>query len=157
MSKVFEDYFSELQADMVSICLEYVNDRADKIYIYCSHEKGIISSYFFYCINGKVVKKHKLNDALVITNEKDNFVYDTSGERQGAVLKIINSNIEKIIQVCKEYKVEMPTEMKLIYDVGKNSLKADYKYDLVYFNDAIKTADDIALEWFNQIQAENNN
>lgn len=34
MSKVFENYFSELQADMVSICLEYVDDRAEKIYIY---------------------------------------------------------------------------------------------------------------------------
>ncbi len=33
MSKVFEDYFSELQADMVSICLEYVENRAEK-YIY---------------------------------------------------------------------------------------------------------------------------
>ena len=25
MSKVFEDYFSEIQADIVSICLEYVD------------------------------------------------------------------------------------------------------------------------------------
>lgn len=30
MSKVFEDYFSELQADMVSICLEYVDNMAEK-------------------------------------------------------------------------------------------------------------------------------
>jgi hypothetical protein len=36
MEKIFEDYFSELQADMVSICLEYVEDRAEKVYIYCS-------------------------------------------------------------------------------------------------------------------------
>lgn len=33
MEKIFEDYFSELQADMVSICLEYVEDRAEKVYI----------------------------------------------------------------------------------------------------------------------------
>ncbi len=31
MGKVFEDYFSELQTDMVEICLEYVEDRAEKI------------------------------------------------------------------------------------------------------------------------------
>lgn len=42
----------------------------------------------------------------------------------------------------------MPTEIKLIYDVKKNSLKAEYKYDLVYSNDPVKTADDIAMEWF---------
>lgn len=157
MSKVFEDYFSEFQADMVSICLEYVNDRADKIYVYCSHEEGFISSEFFYSINGVVVERHKLNDALAIVNEKANFVYDTSVERQRGVLKIINNNIEKIIHLCKEYKREMPTEMKLIYDVNKNKLTADYKYDLVYSNDPVKDADDIALEWFEQIQAENSN
>ena len=31
--KVFEDYFSELQSDMVSICLEYVDNEAEEIYI----------------------------------------------------------------------------------------------------------------------------
>ena len=44
MEKMFEDYFSEIQADMVSICLEYVEKRAEKIYIYCSFENGMISS-----------------------------------------------------------------------------------------------------------------
>ncbi len=36
MKKVFEDMFSELQADMVSICMEYVEEKAEKIFIYCS-------------------------------------------------------------------------------------------------------------------------
>lgn len=35
MEKTFEDYFSEIQSDMVDICLEYVQDRADEVYIYC--------------------------------------------------------------------------------------------------------------------------
>ena len=33
MEKTFEDYFTEYQADMVSICLEYVDWHADVIYI----------------------------------------------------------------------------------------------------------------------------
>lgn len=33
MTKIFEDFFSEYQADMVSICLEYVDDKADKIWL----------------------------------------------------------------------------------------------------------------------------
>ncbi len=41
MPKVFEDYFSELQANMVAVCLEYVEDRADDIFIYCSYEPKI--------------------------------------------------------------------------------------------------------------------
>nr|WP_242168311.1 hypothetical protein [Priestia koreensis] len=45
--KEFEDQFSELQGDMISICLEYVEDRADKVYVYDSCEKGITSGRFF--------------------------------------------------------------------------------------------------------------
>ncbi len=42
MSKTFEELFSEIQSDMVSICLEYVENRADKIFIYCSFEAKVL-------------------------------------------------------------------------------------------------------------------
>ncbi|WP_078552230.1 DUF600 domain-containing protein [Bacillus alkalicellulosilyticus] len=150
MSKNFEDKFSELQADMVAICLEYVENRAEKIFIYCSFEARVISSDFFYCINGKVVRKHKLNDA--ISNPND-FHYDTSGERQSGVLTILINNIKEMINLCDEYNREMPSEIKLIYSVVNNSLSADYKYDMVYSNHPEKTADDISREWFEEIQS----
>lgn len=152
MNKTFEDYFSELQADMVSICLEYVEKKADKIYIYCSFESRVISSGFFYNINGMIVERHKLNDAV---DSKINFRYDVTGDRQGGVMDIINDDIKKLMKLCKEFGKEMPTEIKLIYDVKRNSLKADYRYDLVYTNDPVKTADHIELEWFEQIKSEN--
>ena len=38
---------------MVEICLEYVEDRAEKIYIYCSFEGGVQSCNFFYKVNCK--------------------------------------------------------------------------------------------------------
>ncbi|MED4402846.1 DUF600 domain-containing protein [Metabacillus fastidiosus] len=140
---------------MVSICLEYVFERANKIYIYCSHEEGFISNDFFYDINGKIVERHKLNDALINEESNVNFSYDTSVDRQKAVVRIINENIKEMIKLCKEYERDMPTEMKLIYDVKSGSFKAEYQYDLVYTNDDIKTADHIAEEWFEEIK--NNN
>ncbi|USK82584.1 DUF600 family protein [Peribacillus frigoritolerans] len=147
----FEDIFSELQADMISICMEYVEDRADKVYVYASCEEGVISSSFFYLINNKYVKSHKLNDALENGDER----YDVSTERGFMVLDIINENTEKIKVLCKEYERDMPTEMKLIYDVKSGNFKAEYKYDLVYTNDDIKTAHHIANEWFEELK--NNN
>ena len=151
MSKVFEDYFSELQADMVSICLEYVENRAQKIFIYCSFEEGLVSSDFFYKVANSVLERHKLNDIVNEGQEK----YNIDVDRQMAVMDIINEDIEKIYKLCKEYKREMPTEIKLIYDVDKNSLEGEYKYDIVYSNDPVKTADYIAMEWFEKIQLEN--
>ncbi|MGG0286149.1 immunity protein YezG family protein [Peribacillus butanolivorans] len=149
--KEFEEIFSELQADMISICMEYVEDRADKVYVYASCEEGIISSSFFYLINNKYVKSHKLNDALENGDER----YDVSTERGFMVLDIINDNVEKIKVLCEEYERDLPTELKLIYDTKSCKLQAEYKYDLIYTNDDVKTAHHIANEWFEEIK--NNN
>ncbi|KON67453.1 immunity protein YezG family protein [Peribacillus butanolivorans] len=149
--KEFEEIFSELQADMISICMEYVEDRADKVYVYASCEEGIISSSFFYLINNKYVKSHKLNDALENGDER----YDVSTERGFMVLDIINDNVEKIKVLCEEYERDLPTELKLIYDTKSGKLQAEYKYDLIYTNDDVKTAHHIANEWFEEIK--NNN
>lgn len=144
----FEDKFSELQADMISICMEYVEDRADKVYLYASCEEGVVSSSYFYLINNKYVECHKVNDALSKGEEE----YDVSQDRQFAVLDIINEDVEKIKELCKEYEKDMPTELKLIYNVKSGKLQAEYEYDLVYTNDDVKTADDIAEEWFEEIK-----
>ncbi|WP_242214124.1 immunity protein YezG family protein [Bacillus cereus group sp. BfR-BA-01383] len=149
--KEFEEKFSELQSDMISICMEYVEDRADKVYVYASCEEGIISGRFFYLINNIHVKCHKVNDALGDRDER----YDVSRERQFMVLRIICEDIEKVKALCKEYERDMPTEMKLIYDAHSGKFKAQYKYDLVYTNDDVKTASHIADEWFEEVK--NNN
>jgi len=148
MSKVFEDYFSEIQADMVAICLEYVENVAETIYIYCSHEEGMISSDFFYRINNQLKERHKINECGTIS-------YDVSTDRQDMVLEILNDDIEKMINLCKEYDRPMPTEMKLVYEVKNNSLVADYQYELVYSLDDVKTADEISEEWFAEISKKN--
>jgi hypothetical protein len=145
MAKVFEDYFSEFQTDMVSICMAYVENVADKIYIHCSYEAGVISSNYFYCINGQVKKKHKINECGSIQ-------YDVSPARQEKVLDILIEDIKKIKNLCEEYKREMPTEMKLIYDVQTRKFNAEYSYELMYSNNPVKTADDIAYEWLEEVK-----
>lgn len=144
----FEEQFSALQADMISICMEYVENRAEKVYVYASCEEGIISSSFFYLINKKYVKCHKVNEALKIGEQE----YDISPERMLLVLRIINEDIEKVKELCMDYKREMPTEMKLIYEVKSGNFKAEYQYDLIYTHDDIKTADHIADEWFEEVK-----
>jgi hypothetical protein len=150
MVKVFEDYFSELQADMISICLEYVENKADKIYIYCSYEHNSYIGSCFFNINNFILDRHELNKGAA----NQSFTYDTSVERQRMLLRIINEDIEKIFDLCKEYGKPMPTEMKIIYDVKKNSMKAEFKYDLVYSNKKDTSAMDICDKWFEEIKAQ---
>ncbi len=76
--------------------MEYVEDRADKVYVYASCEEGMISGKFFYLINNQYVKCHKVNDALKIGEER----YDVSPGRMFKVLQIIGEDIEKIEILC---------------------------------------------------------
>lgn len=144
MAKVFEDYFTEIQADMVAICLEYVEKRAERIYIYCSFEDGMVSSGFFYKINSKIVKKNELNNAIADGQKR----YDVSIPRQKEAINIINDDIKALKRLCQEHQREMPTQIKLIYDVISNRLNADYSYDIIFSNDSKKTAYDVLEEWY---------
>jgi hypothetical protein len=155
MEKVFEDYFSEYQSDMVAICLEYVDNKADDIYIYCSYEPKMYVFDVFYKINGKIVHKHQLNEAIKNSEGQYNVVYDVSRERQKATLRIGNENLKLIHKKCEEFNKEMPTEIKLHYNVKQNSLKGQYKYDLVYSNDDELLPDDIFDIWFEDVKQRN--
>src|SRR5699024_4650492 len=153
--KVFEDYLTDLQADMVDICLEYVENEAEDIYLYCSYEPKMYVFDFFYKINGNIVHKHQLNEAVKKSNNPHEQVYDISKERQVTALKKGNQKIKSIHEKCKEYDREMPTEIKLHYNVRQNSLNGKYKYDLVYSNDEELLPDDIFDLWFEEIKDDN--
>ena len=106
MKKGFEHVFSDIQADMVSICLEYVEGRAETIFIYGSYESKVLSCDYFFKVAGNLYERHKLPEG-----------YDVSVDRQKACMRILLDDMKKLISTCAEYEAEMPTEIKLIYDV----------------------------------------
>jgi hypothetical protein len=147
-SRKFEDLFTEFQADMVSVCLEYVNDIAEKIYIYVSCEGKLIAADFFFRIDGSIRRRHALNENSV---ER----YDVSEERQYAVLEMLTDDVKKIKKLCEESDKPMPAEFKLIYDVQSRSLDASYQYESMRNRFPDKTPLTILDEWISQIcQAE---
>lgn len=145
MNKVFEDEFSGVQGKMIQACLEYVESRAEYVYIYASCEPPCISGNFFYKINGELLKKHKLGEG-----------YDVSGKRQFACLDVLTESIKELREICRNYETDMPTEIKIIYDVTHNKVDAAYRYDCVYTKTRNKTSQDVVEEWFEKIKAEDN-
>lgn len=149
MKKGFEDVLAELQAEMVAIYLEYVNNRADDIYIYCSCEL----SYFFnvfYKINGKVVQKKQLNEVL------EDKIYDLSKEKQWSILHKGIEILKQLHNKCLKNLIRKCLPKKIHYKVKENKLQATYKYDLVWSNDDMLLPDDIFLSWFEEVRQENN-
>ena len=124
----FEDKFMEVQVSMISLAMEYVQNQAEKVYIYCISEEALLSFDVFYKINGIVTKMHAVNE---IINKK----VDTSKNMMVAVQRFGLEDIQKLLDVCQEYDREHPTEMWLIYDAQKNSLDSRYSYEGRYDKD----------------------
>lgn len=146
--KVFEDYLSGLITDMVEICLEYIEDKADKIYILCGNEENVLSGSYFYNIHGKIVKKHKVNDALMESESR----IDASIDRMQQVNKIIVADVEELTKRCKEFNRDIPTQMKIVYEVNTHKLNTDISYDLKYANTKDKCWLDTFEEWFDEVE-----
>ena len=123
----FEDKFMEIQASMISLALEYVQNQAEKVYIYAIAD-SFYSFNLFYKIKGNIVHKHLVNDILL----NDSHV-ETS--LQTVLLKEGIKDVESMIDIYQEYNREHPTEMWLIYDTQKNSLDSRYSYEGRYDKD----------------------
>ena len=149
MTKIFEDEFMDWQADMVDIAKEYIDDRAEKIYLYGSIEEGEYFFNLFYQIKNKVVFMNQVNSVLTASEEK----YDISDDRQYQVLRVGVDDLKEIAEICKKYKKEIPSQFKLFYDVKQNSLKTKYKYGLLYSNTRDLDTDDIFMSWYEEVKS----
>ena len=141
---MFEDEFSELQADMVDICNEYSCEKADKIFIYVSYE-GLLNTDYFYSINGDIIERHKLNTSGI------NADFDVSVDCQKQVLNILKEDVYKIKAVCDKYNQPMPTEMRLVYEPKTKKFTAEYKYENQFTDDMALS--DIVNAWFEEEKA----
>ena len=142
----FEDKFMEVQASMISLALEYVQNQSEKVYIYCISEEALLSFDVFYKINGIVTKMHAVNE---IINKK----VDTSKNMMVAVQRFGLEDIQKMLDVCQEYNREHPTEMWLIYDVQKNSLDSRYSYEGRYDKDEELIPRLEFEKWFEEVKS----
>lgn len=144
MAQVFEDFISEIQTDMVDVCLEYVQDQADYIYIYGATEEHMYYGSYFYKIGGEFVEKDKVNRIIP--------GIDTSASVQTQVGKILVEDLLKLKSVCEHFGRKLPTEIKLVYDVEKNSLTADYSYENTLEKSGLIGADAVE-NWFENLNS----
>ncbi|HEM6265976.1 TPA: hypothetical protein U2C71_001190 [Streptococcus suis] len=146
--KHFEDKFMDIQAGMISLCLEYVKGQVEKIYIYGVSD-SLISFNVFYKIKGKIIQKHQVNEYLDANNKIDSNL-------QSQLLCHGVEDLEEIVELCKKHNHEHPTEMWLVYDAETNSLDAKYSYEARYEKDLDLLLDPVDEfgKWFEEVKAE---
>ena len=143
MNRVFEDQLMEIQSDMISLSLEYVENKAETVYIYVVLEDGLVSFDVFYKIGGFISEKSDVNEYL---SEKIN----DSDDIQFSLLEYGIEDAEKIEVLFKENSKEVPTEIRLVYDVKNNSLKSNYRYDAMYEKNEDLSVSDVFEAWIQE-------
>ncbi len=149
MNKSFEDELSEFQSSLVALGLEYANDRADEIFLYCSKERNACSFDAFYVIDGTLCFKHKLNESKSKNNSHS---YDTSPDRQDGFARAGIDDLIEFIETCKRHQQPIPTEVKILYNVKLNKLDSNINYNMVHSNHPTFTPEDIFDNWFEEIE-----
>ena len=140
---IFEDQLMEIQSDMISLSLEYVENKAEIVYIYVVLEDGLVSFDVFYKIGGFISEKSDVNEYL---SEKIN----DSDDIQFSLLEYGIEVAQKIEVLFEENSKEVPTEIRLVYDVKNNSLKSNYRYDAMYEKNEDLSVSDVFEAWIQE-------
>ena len=143
MNKVFEAQLMDIQSDMISLSLEYVENKAETVYIYVVLEDCLVSFDVFYNIGGFISEKSDVNEYL---SEKIN----DSDDIQFSLLEYGIEDAEKIEVLFEENSKEVPTEIRLVYDVKNNSLKSNYRYDAMYEKNEDLSVSDVFEAWIQE-------
>ena len=143
MNRVFEDQLMDIQSDMISLSLEYIENKAETVYIYVVLEDGLVSFDVFYKIGGFISEKSDVNEYL---SEKIN----DSDDIQFSLLEYGIEDAEKIEVLFEENSKEVPTEIRLVYDVKNNSLKSNYIYDAMYEKNEDLSVSDVFEAWIQE-------
>ena len=137
MGKVFEDDFMDLQAGLISLCLEVTNEKVDKVFAYGSIEKKSTMFNAFFEVDGKI----KTLDMLGVPQELAYQFLDLGIE-----------DLEKLHPMAQEYSRPIPTELKMYYDVKTGKFRSEYKYEEICSARTGKTAGDVFDEWIAEMK-----
>jgi hypothetical protein len=136
----FEDDFMDLQSSLISLCLEVAGQKVDKVYVYCSIEKKSKMFNAFFVINNKLKMLNQLgiNKALIMQ-----------------FLKLGANDLEKVKNICINYDMPIPTEMKMYYDAKIGKYDAQYKYEEICSEKTGKNAGEVFLDWVSECSSGN--
>lgn len=111
----FEDAFMEVQSEIISLCLEFLEltgQDADEIYAYAYQNEHETMFHAFFKKDDDILSAGKLGTDKLLDGFLDAGIED----------------VQKLVAVCKKYEHKCPNECKLIYHVICKQFDAKYEY-----------------------------
>ncbi|WP_312717434.1 MULTISPECIES: hypothetical protein [Stenotrophomonas] len=131
MSETFESSMQEILESMLSVCLEYGENRVDGVYLYGAAEAGTSSADVFYEIGSGVYRIHELNDSPAARNGQQ---FDVSDDRGFALLNLLLDDFDRLVELHEGHEREAPTQLKAHLHVVTGKLSIKFSHDLHFSN-----------------------
>ena len=126
MSETFESSMQEILESMLSVCLEYGENRVDGVYLYGAAEAGTSSADVFYEIGSGVYRIHELNDSPAARNGQQ---FDVSDDRGFALLNLLLDDFDRLVELHEGHERKPPTQLKAHLDVVTGKLSIKFSHD----------------------------
>ncbi|MBN5049670.1 hypothetical protein JY456_04855 [Stenotrophomonas maltophilia] len=146
MRKTFEESLQDILQSMLSVCLAFIGEKADAVYLHCSVEEGMSSADVFFDINGALRQTHELDTADVGA--------DTFDERLSSLLGCLLDDLDRLTELHEDNGPEPPTEMRLRYDVAPNNLSASFSYERKFSNTEMLLPFDLFDAWYEEVKSQ---
>lgn len=131
MSETFESSMQNVLESMLSVCLEYGENRVDGVYLYGAAEDGTSSADVFYEIAGGIYRIHELNDSPVAGDGRQ---FDLSDDRGFALLHALLDDFDRLVELHEAHKREPPTLLKAHFNAVTGKLSIKFSHDLHFSN-----------------------
>ena len=126
MDREFEDEFMDAQSQIISLCVEFAGNRADKVYAYGSIEESSISFNAFFKIDGQI-------------KTTNNIAADTD-------------SIWDFLDLGElHYEKPVPTELRMIYDCKSGKIDTEYKYESICSGKTGTDSSEIFMKWLDEV------
>lgn len=142
----FDTRFTELFTAMVNLAYDYVErnkEEVDAVYVFGSMETGEYYYNACYRINGRLVRRNKVNTVSVKK-------YDDSNPTLSAMSRKGIQYLRETAQLFRDDDREVPTQMKMVYHPKTGSFNNDISYEL-YYTDNDLTIDEVFVKWFEEL------
>ena len=137
MKSIFEDKFMELQSGLIMLCLEVTDKKVDKVYGYAYIDETSTMFNAFFEVAGEI---RTLNQLPVDRNTMFEF------------LKLGTDDLSQVRELCREYGMKCPVEMKMYYNVTSGKYSADYRYEEASEEVTDMSPGEMFMEWMKDIK-----
>jgi len=146
MGRTFDESLQDTLESMLSVCMEFIGENADAVYLHCSVEEGMSSADVFFDIDGALRQTHELDAADVGAD-----IFD---ERLSSLFGCLLDDLDQLTELHEGNGREPPTEVRLCYDVVPKNLSVSFSYELKFSNSDTLLPSDVFDAWYGEVKSQ---